>query len=488
MPPIPGFIGPSYVSTAVNVAAQTLFNWYPESIEVEGEPARVVYYPTPGLSVYQSLGGTPIRALFAQDGRCFAVAGQSLVEMFDGSAPTGRGTLSALDTSPATITSNGTAGHQLFITSGGKADIFDLNTNTLTPITAAGYPASTAMGTYLDTYFLTTKGSSAQFNISANLDGTSWSTLDFAVRTEQSDNLVGIIQNNKVIWLIGSHTSEPWYDSGAASFPFEAVPQVIVPIGCQAPFSIAKLDTNEGTGVTVWLSQTSRGGGKFVGTQGYAPQRLSTFAVESEWAKYPKLSDAVSYCYSDQGHDFCVLTFPSGNATWVYDFTQRMWHRRSWWNPTTANQDRHRGWVHCFAFGKHLVGDWQTGVVYLQDVSLTTDIGADIIRERQSPHANASLQVLFFSEFQLDFETGRGNPNAPGNAPNVRLAWSDDGGHTFGSEIAIDAGITGDYTTRCRAAGGLGSGRNRVWRVRATDPIPYRGLMQAYVNVVQGTS
>ena len=46
---------------------------------------------------------------------------------------------------------------------------------------------------------------------------------------------------------------------------------------------------------------------------------------------YPMLSDAFGYCYSDGGHTFYVLTFPSGNATWVYDATTAMWHERSTW-------------------------------------------------------------------------------------------------------------------------------------------------------------
>ena len=37
-----------------------------------------------------------------------------------------------------TVNSSGVAGHQIYITSGGKGDIFDLNANTLTPITATG--------------------------------------------------------------------------------------------------------------------------------------------------------------------------------------------------------------------------------------------------------------------------------------------------------------------------------------------------------------
>ena len=170
---IQGFIGPSYKGRSSNVAAQTLYNWMPQSVET-AEPWRVVYYPRPGKTVWCYLPTTPVRAVFHQDGRMFAVGGQVLYEVSDSGVLTTWGTLSALDKNPATINSNGMAGHQLYITSGGKGDIFDLVANTLTPITAAGYPTNSVMGTYLDTYFLTIQGGTAQFNISDILDGAAW--------------------------------------------------------------------------------------------------------------------------------------------------------------------------------------------------------------------------------------------------------------------------------------------------------------------------
>src|SRR6185295_5633421 len=110
---LPGFIGPSYVSTSPNVAIETLENWYPQSVEVPYEPARVTYFPRPGLPLYATLSDAPVRACFEQDGRQFAVGGMTLFELFTNAAPVNRGSLSAKDKYPATICSNGTAGGQL---------------------------------------------------------------------------------------------------------------------------------------------------------------------------------------------------------------------------------------------------------------------------------------------------------------------------------------------------------------------------------------
>lgn len=472
-----GFIGPSYGGSSPNVAVETLFNWYTQRVEA-AEPQQVVYYPRPGLRVAYTLADFPLRALFSQDGRCFAVSGQSFYELFADGTSTLRSAILASSSTPATVNSNGTAGHQLYITSGGLGYIYDLNTNLLAQITAAGYPSSTAMGTYLDAYFLTTKGNSAQFNISDILDGTAWSSLDFAIRVQGSDNLVGIIQFNKLIWLIGSQTSEPWYDSGAASFPYQSVPQVLIPVGCCAPFSIVRT-----SGSVCWLHQSERGQGIFVEASDYNPKRISTYAVEAIWNTYSTITDAVSYSLTWLGHEFTLLHFPMGNATWAYDHGEQSWSNWSWWNTTMGTQDRFRGWVHCQAFGGHLVGDWQNGNVYALDSSLGTDNGAPIVWERTSPHLKSEKIMHFYGNFQLDTETGLGGSN-----PVARLNWTDDGGHTFSPEIDMTMGAIGEYPTRCRAAGSLGQSRDRAFRVRISNDVPPSGVMNAYVDIGRGTS
>lgn len=472
-----GFIGPAYKGKSVNVAAQSLYNWMPQSVEAQ-DTARIVYYPRPGHSTFVVLPTSPVRAVFQQDGRNFAVGGQQFYEISDSGVITPRGTLTAKDTSPATINSSGTAGHQLYITSGGFGDIFDLNTNAMTKISALGYPTNTVMGTYLDTYFLTTQGGTAQFNISDPLDGLVWSSLDFAIRIQASDNLVAIIQFNKLIWLIGSQTSEPWYNSGAASFPFQSVPQVLIPMGTCAPFSVTRTSQ-----ALCWLHQSERGRGIFVAAADYNPKRISTYAIEAIWATYPKLSDCVAYGLTWEGHELLIVNFPSGNATWAYDFGEQLWHQWSWFNQTTGAHDRFRGWVHCQAFNGHLVGDWETGEVHWLDGALADDSGNPIVWERASPHMNREKTFNFYGNFQLDTETGLG-----GSTPIARLAWSDDGGHTYSKGVDMNLGAAGQYPTRCRAAGNLGRSRDRVFRVRVSNDVPPSGVIGAYIDVTAGTS
>jgi hypothetical protein len=90
------------------------------------------------------------------------------------------------------------------------------------------------------------------------------------------------------------------------------------------------------------------------------------------------VADAVGYSYSDQGHGFWVLYFPTADKTWVFDVATQTWHERGFWNAPIAKYNAHRSWNHQYAFGKHLVGDWKTGNVYEMSINALDDFGNPI--------------------------------------------------------------------------------------------------------------
>lgn len=482
----PGFIGPAYVSRSPNVARETLRNWMPQTTGVGAEPAHLSYMNRPGLSLYCVLDDAPVRGLFSQDGATYAVGGGHIYQITSGNVTvTNLGPLTAKDSHPVVMQSNGVAGNQLFVPSGGSANVVNLTTGTISPVTGAGFPGSAPMAAYSDGYFIVSKNGTQQFNISASLNGLSWSALDFDLVTQASNNLVGMIQTGKIVWAVGSRSAVPFYDAGVSPFPFAAVPQVLVETGTIAPFSLCKTDTLAG-----WLHQSERGAGQFIVIGGgeYSARRASTYAVESRWAKYPTIADCVAFTMTWHGHEWAVLHFVSGNESWAYDFTESaqqqvpIWSQWSWWNTTTGNHDRFRGWVHCESPDGHLVGDWETGAIYMMDDTLATDNGNPIVWERCGPHLNNQRLMAFYSEFMVDQETGLG-----GSTPTATLDWSDDGGHTFGVSMPMSTGAIGQYQTRCRVAGSLGQSRDRMYRYRVSNSVPPRPFA-AYLNVAQGTN
>src|SRR5712691_5185850 len=84
----PLFCGGSYQSQSLTAAADETINWYPEAIESGSGENTLVHYPTPGLHKWLLLPTSPLRGLWAGEGRLFAAAGSKLYELFKGAAGT----------------------------------------------------------------------------------------------------------------------------------------------------------------------------------------------------------------------------------------------------------------------------------------------------------------------------------------------------------------------------------------------------------------
>lgn len=376
----PGFLGPSNTNRTVNADSERSINLYPEILDAGTPRARVVQHGTPGLRVFVQMGNAPVRALFSQDGRTFAVAGHGFYELFAGGTAILRSNDLAEDGNPATICSNGTGGLQLFIVSGLVGYTYDLEDNTLTTIADTGFPSPCRMGAFCDGYFIGLLDQSNEFRISSLEDGQDWDGLDVAQRSFSSDNLVSAVVVNRNLWLFGSKHTEPWYNSGDAGFPFQPIGGTQIDQGCAAPFSPAVIDNT-----VLWLGGDERGQGVVYRADGFTPRRISTLAVERYLNRYQRISDAYSWTYTDEGHAFYVLQIPGpqhaddrdpdGYLTLVYDVSNNLWHDRGLWDSSLGIFLPDLPRCHTFAFGKHLVGDRQSGTVYEMSLRyLTYDV------------------------------------------------------------------------------------------------------------------
>lgn len=472
-----GFVGPSYVSQSPLADQEELINWYYERMESTGASTDGALYPTPGFETISTSTQAPGKAHFFENSREFAVVGGQFVEYDINGVETVRGSV-ATDGNPATISSNGDGGGQLFITSGGNGYLFTLSTNTFATIAALAGIAT--MGDYLDGYFLNLDTGTSTLFISDLLDGATWDPTQFAQRSIGSDNWVSTKVANRFINLFGSQTSEVWYNTGASPFPFAPHPSGLLQFGCAAPFSPEVVE-----GAVYWLSATVSGHGAIMRIAGFNPESVTTNAVEYAIDTYGEVSDAVGDSYADLGHTFYLLTFPTANATWAYDLStgpEYGWHRRGTWDSTGRAFDAQRALFHAFAFNEHRMLDTQSGQLLRMSSDIGTDVdGAELRRLRRSPCTIAENKRLYFSLFELFLEPGLGLQSGQGSDPQVMLRCSNDGGKTWGSELWRSAGAVGKYDTRVRWLR-IGSGRKRVFEITVSDPVPYR-LMGAWIEI-----
>ena len=362
----PGFVGATDRVTARTVNAERTINWYPEL--ATGTPkSRAWLAPTPGLRPFVVLGAGPVRALFSEEGRAFAVGGGHFFEILGSQTFVWRGAV-GVDSQPATISSNGSDGQQLFIVSAGAGFIFDLQTNVLTPITAPDFPQPCSMGAFVDGYFLALQAQSDRFQISALENGLVWDPLDVAQVSHTTGIVRALVPVHREVWLLGSVTTTVWADIGDPDFPFAPIPGAFIEQGIGSLFGWTIVDN-----ALYWHGQNEDGGRVVYRAQGYTPQRISTHAVEQAWAALPRVDDTIAWSYQDRGHAFACWYLPQAETTWVYDVATGAWHERALWDPTALVWTPHLARCHTCAFDRHLVGDRSSPAVYVLDAETYTD-------------------------------------------------------------------------------------------------------------------
>lgn len=474
-----GFIGPSYTAQSLNVDAQRCVNLFPEINPLgtgkEREIASLV--PTPGLLKLLTLPASPVRGLWrASDDTFYAVGGNKFYKISSSWVATEKGTLNT-ETGAVSIADNGL---HVVVVDGLDGYAYTIATDSFAEITDVDFQPADQV-TFQDGYFLFNKKDSGQFFFS-DLNSVNFDALDIATAEVSPDNLVGLISSNQNLHLFGTQSTEIFYNSGDADSPWQRIQGAVSDVGCSAAHSIARLLSQ-----VYWVGGDKDGQGIVYRMNGYQAERVSTPSIEQVIRSIPvsDLANARAWTYQQGGHGFYCLNLPGIDSTWVFDSSTQLWHERSYRN--LWSDERHRADCHALAFGKNVVGDYETGEIYELSQTTYTDDGDEIVRIRQAPHLTSGLKRLFHKSIQIDMEMGVGlNGEGQGVDPKVMLDWSDDGGHSFKDEILLSIGKIGQKTVRAIARR-LGSSRDRVYRVKVSDPVKVV-FIGAEIDVEEGLS
>lgn len=449
----------AYQSRSLPISSQRCMNLYAEEQHPDAKD-QLPLHGTPGTVLWATVGNGPIQAMEVMDGVLYVVSGGTLYSVNSAGTATSIGSCVS-GSGRVQMATNGT---HLVIVDGSKGYSYSVSGG-LAQITDAGFYASDTV-TFQDGYFILNRNGTGQFYISGAYAVT-FDALDFATAEGDPDDLKAVISNSRELWLFGAETSEVWWNSGAA-FPFERYQGTFIEKGCAAAHSPAKIDNT-----VFWLGDDR---GVYAAT-GYQPQKISTPAIDYAFSNYTTVGDAFAYTYSQEGHKFYVLTFPTENATWVYDLQSKLWHERATGYPF----GRHVSNCYAHAYSKHLVGDWANGKIYYFDLDVYTDNGTQIIRDVISPTVHDSSNPLFMSKMQVDVESGVGLVTGQGSSPQAMLRWSDDGGRTWSNEHWSSMGAIGEYFYRVIWRK-LGMFRSRIFWLRISDPVKVT-IISAYAKI-----
>jgi hypothetical protein len=276
--------------------------------------------------------------------------------------------------------------------------------------TQAGWLGATRID-FSDTFFIANSPKTPSFYVSGSEDIT-FDGIDFAGKSGKPDNIITLIVNHRLLWLIGEYTTEIWYNSGgdgtiSGSFPFQAYPGAFIDFGIIAPYSLAKTVDQ-----IFWLARDITGKGIVVTGLGNKATRISSHAIEYAINQMVDITDAVGFVYQQEGHEIYQLTFPSANKTFCFSIQYNIWFEKCWLDAN-GDEQRHRAQWHTYFNGYNLITDWENGHIYTFDLNTYTDNGKPIKRLHTFPHSvepNHGHSVVYDS-FIADMEVGNALPS-----------------------------------------------------------------------------
>lgn len=470
------FTGQSYRALSGQVATDRAVNLYAERVESNTGKAHYCLLSVPGIRAFVTLNGGPIRALSESNqptvaNWLFALAGPNLYKIDMNGTATLMGAV-ASNSTPAQIIPY--SSDKLFVLSAGQAYAVTVSSNTIVPIVLPIAYAQTA--TYIDTYMVVSDIATPHFYISAVGDPTSWNALDVATKEASPDPLQAVFAANELLFLFGLETTEIWYDSGAANFPFQRYPGGGVwEEGTSYAWSICKVGD-----AIMWTGRDGRGQNIVFMARGLQYQRVSNHPIESLLGTNAIKGETLAYSYEENGHFFYVINNPTGDMdiTLVYDLTTGMWHERGTFDGT--NYHRQTWSFHAAAFFEstatgHYVGGSgipsdTAGTVYLQQMDIFDFNGFGKRVMRISPHLTGEQRRVRYNNFVLDCDKTV--------ASAIALRSSNDGGQTYGVEHVVTTVPNSESRVIFR---NVGSARDKVFMVYSFTPC-LQAWAAAYVN------
>jgi hypothetical protein len=466
----------AYSAQSLIANAQRCINLYPETNPKNTSPHQpMIHYVRPGLGVLGNGPGAPApgRCLYRStkgfadpNGDLFAAVGQNIYFVDPDFNFNLLGQLQTPALTPVSMTDNGT--DLLIVDNSAQGYTIHLANKAFAQIGDPNFLGSTRAD-FLDSFIILNNPGTNQWY--CTLSGQiAFNGLFIGVKTAWPDAIMCVVAIEREAYVFGSQKSEPWYNAGAVPFPFQLLPGVIIEQGCQAVYSPAKMDT-----FVYWLAAAPEGGYMAMkgGSQNVA-QRISTHAIEFEWKKYPRVSDAIGSVYQIEGHSFYKLHFPTADKTWGYDAATEQWHEDNWIDPNGVLH-RARNTFCAFAYGKNLGLDWANGALYEISAGILTDAGQPIPWIRSFPHIVNELKYVGHPMFMADVETG--TQPGTGEVPQFLSPWSAGFSSGFGPlsqtavpvvnfRMSLDAGF---HFGKYRPKRNISSGRNR-------PPMRWRGL------------
>jgi len=444
------FIGPTAKDRSMLVSNQETLNFI-SAVKGFGSKAPIVLETAPGLVELGDAGDGPVRTskMLPWKGALYAVFGTKLVKI-ETSGATEIGTLA---TSSA-YCRMARGRNYLCIVDGTTGYTYD--GTTFATITDLDFPSAPSHVVYKDGFFIVNDVGTDNFYISAIEDPTDWNALDFEAASVQPDNIKGHAATASILYIMGEVTTQLYYNTGNADFPYELMLNATHEVGLAAPDTLAESDDG------VFMLATTPEGGLFVYRfQGQTGAVISGDEQEHELSLLSHRNAASAYIYKQAGKSFYVLNLDPGTPSLVFNIRANMWESRAL-GDGTAYRAGGAGPLDAV----NVVGSRLEGKYYRLDLTHFTDAGEPLIRRRVTQIHHANNHLLDWHEVVVDIAGG--STTDPTADPQIRLRHSNDHG-VWSSQLFAPLGKVGQ-TDRRAVFRNLGIARNKQFEVEVSDP------------------
>jgi hypothetical protein len=411
----------------------------------------------PGLSLAVSLGtDKPVEGLywFNEGGYALAVSDGMVFKLtksgsdYSAAELTGSTLRDAAATGGAArcvFTDDGT---NVYIANGGAINYHVSGSGTCQPLADGDAPTTVSHVAFLDQYILALKDGTNQFYWSDLGDGLSWTATSYASAEGDADWILHLGVGYREICLFGEQSIEIWYNDGAT--PFSRIPGAYIQRGISSQDSVQFIN-----GAWVFLDDNNN----VCRMIDRSIVEVSA-PIEKELKELGNISDALSSRIDIAGETFYVLSFPTADRTFVWQFS--MDEKYDGWSEWcgAAGAARFRGQVHTHSFGwsVDLVGDkGDTGKVLILSTSNVDDEAtAAIVATRRTGWIDHG--ILNYKHCNGLTIKAKDSANDTVTAPVLKVRYRDDGSTSWSSYVQIP--LTGDGVQRVTQ---LGRYRSRQW-------------------------
>ena len=428
-----------------------------------------------GSEKFAYLGSEKIRSIYTTSNGegVYVITGNKVYKLSKGGVFNFIGNIETTDT----FIQMADSGQELIIVDSSGGYIVDITKpveqQTLVKITDPDFPPEPTGVIFNTGRFLVTSVTNARFYGSDIYDGLSWDGLNFASAETYPDNIVAIVNGNfGTFYLMGTATTEIWYNTGGADFPYALMSGGVLNYGCTlSPDSIIRLGEE-----IIFLGNSQAEGKAFYSISGQQVRNITNPEMYEVLRniRFPDFHKAVGY--SDNGIPIFQVTFKETGKTYFYDARIGMWGER-----ISRGLKGHVYELGTYSYGQQFFTSSEDGTVFKLNPLITKD--GDYFQDLEfiGRHTSIGEERFVVDAIQFKMEVGQGKINDYNQAPIAVLSYSKDGGWTWTPEIFGSMGKIGDYLIRLIWRR-LGTCRDIVFKLKITDRVERR-IISAFMLI-----